>query len=222
MSEEIKWKEITTRPNERFGRYDPLTKATMAAVEMLQLPTDCEKDPQTALLLNTRLGCLSVDTHYLADKQANSASPTLFTYTLPSVALGEVAIRYRFTGANLTILDNDAYCRTALLESAKQIERGETKRLILIIADGLAGEGARQLGQEPFFKAAALLMQKKSSPDDKFTLSLEKIASDSKEILPKTSFFDYLANCSETGFKTSLLMGLNHYQLNLQPVDLIG
>lgn len=215
----FKWKDISQRPNERFGRYDPLTKAALAAVEQLELPLDQEKDASTALLLCTAHGCTAVDYHYLCDKLQNPPSPTLFTYTLPSVALGEIAIRYRLTGANLTLLDNDPYCFHALLESARQLLRGETEKLIMIIADGISPQLAEVQHLTAGARAAALLCSAQSSPDDILQLSLEKNCKNALGVLPNMGLLDYLINAPRCPWEFNGNFGKNNYRLTINFLD---
>jgi len=144
----LRWRMISTHPFERFGRLDLLSKYAMAAVEMLALQPNAEKDSDTALLLTSARGCLGADLEFLATMQA-TPSPALFTYTLPSIALGEIAIRYRISGPNLCLLDQCEPGPLAICEAFRLLTLGEAKRCLAITADALDND---QIGSlKPFW-----------------------------------------------------------------------
>ncbi len=71
------WKAVSERPNERFGRFDLLTKYALSAAELLDLPLDEPKNSSKALILETASGSLAIDERYYSDKRQNPPSPAL-------------------------------------------------------------------------------------------------------------------------------------------------
>ena len=68
---------------------------------------------------------LSTDVEYWKGRGAGGGpSPTLFAYTLPSAAIGEIAIRHRLTGPNLCFVGEDAN----VLSEAAAIDSLEARR----------------------------------------------------------------------------------------------
>ncbi len=59
-----------------------------------------------AVVMATRDGCLETD-HRYAETMQTIPSPALFVYTLPNIALGEICIRYGFTGEQLCEVADD-------------------------------------------------------------------------------------------------------------------
>src|SRR5438445_217483 len=86
----------------RFGRMDLTSQLALLAVESLGLDFDAFARDRIAICFAAKAGSLSTDAEYWKGRDiAGGLSPTLFTYTLPSAAIGEIAIRYRVTGPNL-------------------------------------------------------------------------------------------------------------------------
>src|SRR5213595_270808 len=86
----------SARPGPRFGRLDLLSRLAVLAVESLQVDFDSVPRDRIGICLAVRAGSLTTDVEYWKDRDAaGGPSPTLFAYTLPSSALGEIAIRYR-------------------------------------------------------------------------------------------------------------------------------
>ena len=93
----------------RFFKMDALSKTLFLASEVLLqgsgLRSGTDK-PSVALVLQNSHS--SIDTDRLFQGSIHSESylpgPSLFVYTLPNVALGEVAIRNKFTGENTTFI----------------------------------------------------------------------------------------------------------------------
>ena len=86
----------------RFGRMDLASQLALLAVEPFAKHFDSMPRERIAICLATRASSLSTDVEYWKGRDAaGGPSPTLFTYTLPSAAIGEIAIRHRLTGPNL-------------------------------------------------------------------------------------------------------------------------
>src|SRR5580692_10117366 len=86
----------------RFGRLDLSSQLALMAVESLDLDFGKFSRDRIAICLAARAGSLSTDFVYWQGRDAvGGPSPTLFAYTLPSAAIGEIAIRHRLTGPNL-------------------------------------------------------------------------------------------------------------------------
>src|SRR5882724_13620184 len=92
----------SARLGTRFGRLDLSSQLALLAVESLGV--DFGKFPRDRIdiCLAARNGSLSTDFDFWQGRDAvGGPSPTLFAYTLPSAAIGEIAIRHRITGPNL-------------------------------------------------------------------------------------------------------------------------
>ena len=103
----------------RFYKMDALSKTLFLASEALLqgsgLPSESD-NPRVALVLQNSHS--SIDTDKLFQNTIHSESylpgPSLFVYTLPNVALGEVAIRNKFTGENATFIASSFHAESCL------------------------------------------------------------------------------------------------------------
>lgn len=86
----------------RFGRMDLMSQLALLAVEPLAGQFESIPRDRIAICLSARTSSLATDAEYWRGRDnVGGPSPTLFTYTLPSAALGEIAIRHRITGPPL-------------------------------------------------------------------------------------------------------------------------
>src|ERR1035438_8185933 len=80
----------------RFGRLDLASQLALLAVEKLGVNFEPLRRERIAICLAARAGSLSTDVEFWKGRDAlGGPSPTLFAYTLPSAAIGEIAIRHR-------------------------------------------------------------------------------------------------------------------------------
>ena len=113
----------------RFGRLDLASQLALVAVESLgvnfeQLPRDL-----VGICLSARAGSLATDFDFWRGRDnAGGPSPTLFAYTLPSSAIGEIAIRHRLTGPNLCLIGEDSI----LPEARDLLRRGEAQACLCV------------------------------------------------------------------------------------------
>jgi hypothetical protein len=171
----------------RFGRLDTISQLALLAVERLGLNLDSPTEnpaaagggggagvpPATgaqasspaapvrdriAICLATRAGCLSTDIAYWQGRDTpGGPSPTLFTYTLPSSAIGEIAIRHRITGPNLCLIGDE---QLLLAEARALIESGEADACVCVACESVTPEAATMAGVEPCSSAQAFLLQR--------------------------------------------------------------
>ena len=93
---------------------------------------------ETTIVMGTMGGCYGADLDfYRGIIQGDGPSPTMFAYTLPTIALGEVAIRHRLGGASYCFMAGADSGLLALWESAKLLEAGECQECVCIMADVL-------------------------------------------------------------------------------------
>jgi 3-oxoacyl-(acyl-carrier-protein) synthase len=129
------------RLGSRFGRMDLTSQLALLSVEPLASGFDSLSRDRIAICLAAKASSLSTDVEYWKGwDAAGGPSPTLFTYTLPSAAIGEIAIRHRLTGPNLCFVGDS---RDVLPEAAELIRRGEADACVCVyvkaISTNLAG-----------------------------------------------------------------------------------
>lgn len=136
----MRWRMFSQAPFDRFGRLDWLAKYAMVAAEMLGMPVDPpqESRPVMAVLLGTRHGSLSVDmAFHQSIHNPGGASPMLFPYTLPSAAMGEIAIRFRIIGPSVCFVGGPQSGPTVLRESVDIVQSGEVDACVCVACDAV-------------------------------------------------------------------------------------
>ncbi len=136
----LRWSWFSAAPFERFGRLDLLSQYAVAAAELaLQVqPLSPAEAAGAALCLGTAHGSLAADCEFLAG--ANSAagpSPTVFSYTLPSAAIGEISIRHQLTGPSLCLLCPPGDELSPLQEAVRLLIQREARAVLCVVADAV-------------------------------------------------------------------------------------
>jgi 3-oxoacyl-[acyl-carrier-protein] synthase II len=103
--------EIYADPPLRYRRFDSYCRIGCAAIALALRDAGmarAETSRPVGIIASTRYGCIETDLEFLASARENDgifASPGLFSYTLPGIALGEAAILFRLTGPTFTVGD---------------------------------------------------------------------------------------------------------------------
>jgi 3-oxoacyl-(acyl-carrier-protein) synthase len=114
-----------------------------------------------AIVLGARTSSLSTDAEFWKGRAAaGGPSPTLFTYTLPSAAIGELAIRHRLTGPNLCFVGPS---QDVLPEAADMIRRGEADGCICVYVKAISPALAGMIAMPAVADAGAAFLQRGES-----------------------------------------------------------
>ncbi len=147
----------TARLGSRFGRLDLLSQLAVLAVESLGIDFSTMPPDRVGICIAVRAGSLSTDVEYWKGRDAvGGPSPMLFAYTLPSSAIGEIAIRYRITGPNLCFVGNEAL---ALTEARELIRHREVDACICVFCDAVTPLAAEMVLSRPSSLARASLLK---------------------------------------------------------------
>jgi 3-oxoacyl-(acyl-carrier-protein) synthase len=145
------------RLGSRFGRMDTASQLALYAVERLGLDFDSLPRERIAICLAASASSLATDWEYWKGRDgAGGPSPTLFTYTLPSAAIGEIAIRHRLTGPSLCFVGDS---KDALREAADFLERGEADGCICVQVNVVSDALATIIQSPPTARASAVFVQ---------------------------------------------------------------
>lgn len=148
----------TARLGTRFGRMDLASQLALLAVEPFAPHFDALARERIAIVLAARTGSLPTDVAYWQGRDAvGGLSPTLFTYTLPSAALGEIAIRHRLTGPNLCFVGASD---DVLPEAAELIESGGVDACVCVFTHVVSPALTLMISQPETARAGAILLQR--------------------------------------------------------------
>ena len=114
----------------RFGRMDLMSQLALLAVEPFAAQFESIARERIAICLVARSSSLATDVEYWKGRDnTGGPSPTLFTYTLPSAALGEIAIRHRITGPPLCFVGTS---EVLLTEAAELLKSGDVDACVCV------------------------------------------------------------------------------------------
>jgi 3-oxoacyl-(acyl-carrier-protein) synthase len=146
----------SARLGPRFGRLDLASQLALLAVETLGVNFDSFPRERIAICLAAKAGSLNTDVEFWNGRAAvGGPSPTLFAYTLPSAAIGELAIRHRLTGPNLCFVGDD---QMLLPEATDLIQRGEADACVCVYGEVLSAEAAKLIQSAPAARARAFFL----------------------------------------------------------------
>lgn len=141
----------------RFGRLDLTSQLALLAVESLGINFDSQPRERIGICLAARAGSLATDFDFWRGRDTvGGPSPTLFAYTLPSTAIGEIAIRHRLTGPNLCMVGEDVI----LVEASELIQRGEVEACLCISCHVVTPAIAEMIQAAPAARAGAIFLQR--------------------------------------------------------------
>ena len=146
----------TARLGPRFGRLDQASQLALLAVELLGVDFAQWPRDRIGISLAARAGSLSTDVEFWKGRAAvGGPSPTLFAYTLPSAAMGEIAIRHKLMGPNLCFTGDD---HAVLTEAAELIYRGEADACVCVGVQAVSGAAAEMIQESPDAQATAICL----------------------------------------------------------------
>jgi len=146
----------TARLGPRFGRLDLASQLALLAVESLGINFDTQPRDRIGICLAARAGSLATDLESWRGRDSvGGPSPTLFAYTLPSAAIGEIAIRHRLTGPNLCVVGEDI----VLSEARDLLRRGEVEACLCIACNVVTPALAAMIQSTPVAGASAIFLQ---------------------------------------------------------------
>jgi len=147
----------SARLGTRFGRLDLSSQLALLAVESLGVDFGKFSRDRIAVCLAASAGSLATDFDFWSGRDAvGGPSPTLFAYTLPSAAIGEIAIRHRLTGPNLCLVGDD---KMLLSEAADLLRRGEADACVCVYCEVVNSGAAKMIQVPPVARASANFME---------------------------------------------------------------
>jgi 3-oxoacyl-(acyl-carrier-protein) synthase len=150
----------SARLGARFGRLDLASRLALLVVELLAINFDLLSRERIAICLAAKTGSLSTDFDFWAGRDAiGGPSPTLFAYTLPSAAIGEIAIRHRLTGPNLCFVGDD---KIILPEATDLIQRGEADACVCVYCEVVNVAVAKIIDNPPAARARAFFLTREN------------------------------------------------------------
>jgi 3-oxoacyl-(acyl-carrier-protein) synthase len=141
----------------RFARLDLASQLASLAVESLGVNFEANPPDRIGICLAAAAGSLATDLEYWRGRDAvGGPSPTWFAYTLPSAAIGVIAIRHGITGPNLCLVGEDR----VLCEARDWLRRGEVEACLCLSCNIVTPELAAMIQAAPAVCACALFLRR--------------------------------------------------------------
>jgi 3-oxoacyl-(acyl-carrier-protein) synthase len=148
----------SARLGQRFGRLDLQSQLSLLAVAELKADYSGFADGRVGILFAAGTGSLSTDVNFWNGRDGvGGPSPTLFAYTLPSAAVGEIAIHFKLTGPDLCLVGDG---KELLREAADMISRGETDACICVFCEAVTADCGKVIFAPPAAEAHAVLVRR--------------------------------------------------------------
>jgi len=145
------------RLGQRFGRLDVSSQLALLAVASMKIDFNEHPRDRIGICLAASAGSLSTDVNFWNGRNGvGGPSPTLFAYTLPSAAVGEVAIHFHLTGPNLCFVGDD---KIILPEAADLLRRGEADACICIYCEVITADCGKIISAPAAATASALFLK---------------------------------------------------------------
>jgi len=113
---ELSREEVFSQKHLAFGKLAFADKLAFSAAAIAIENANIENPENCGILLNTNIGSLFRDREFMASIKQNQPSPALFSATLPSSPIAEIAIIFGLKGANKIIFaDSESAKKTANL-----------------------------------------------------------------------------------------------------------
>ncbi len=149
--ESLSSKLLPLKPK-RWGRMDILSKFIILGCAQTLNEAKDELKPETGLLLATKYGSLDTDIKYAQtiSTSINEASPILFGYTLPNIAISEAASLFNLRGSVYATYSNESSKEDMLIsiiEKARLWLRSQnlTRSFIVCVVDFIDKNLQKQL-----------------------------------------------------------------------------
>lgn len=138
---DIRRQDVFDSPYKDFGRMDAYSRLGLAAValalEDAGLAAWSVKRP-VGLIAGTVFGCLQTDFDYyrtVTPRSGSSASPSLFTYTLPNCFLGDAAIRFGLSGPAFSVTETVPSGLAPIVMAVDSLVAGEVDQVLCGVCD---------------------------------------------------------------------------------------
>lgn len=150
-----------------FRRMDEYSKLGLGAIAFALKDAGLDRwsaKRNIGIIAATTYGCLGADLDYydtVMTSQGTGASPAVFSYTLPSIFLGEAAIRFGLTGTTFVIHEADPLGVGSLKLALAAIARGEADSMLCGVCNHYRPQGFEESREIP---AGALFILLEAPP----------------------------------------------------------
>ena len=183
---EITRPQVLSTPYRAFGKLNLPDKLAFSVASLTLQECFIVNPETTGIFLGIPFGSMSTDHLYLQSIEEGSPSPALFSATLPSSAVTDIAIYYQLKGPNMVFSGGTSPLLSAIEGALHALLERKTSGALVILVEETTGENNLQ-SLPPF--AAALYLSSEQSPVSVAPLCTY-LYSDNEPVTPKPSGFD--------------------------------
>ncbi|MBN1757807.1 MAG: hypothetical protein JW863_05790 [Chitinispirillaceae bacterium] len=149
----IKRAQVLGQPYMAFGKLNLPDKLAFSAASLVL--NECSvRDPEnTGIFLGIPFGSCSTDLLYRQSVEQGSPSPALFSATLPSSPIADIAIYYKFKGPDAVFPGGDSPLLSAIERAQHLLQRGKLTGALVIFVEETAGNPPGNGYRPPFASA---------------------------------------------------------------------
>ncbi len=159
---DVRRDQVLDKPYVNFGKLSLPDRLSFATAALILSRTEIGDKETTGITLGISAGSLSTDLRYMESLAAGFPSPALFSATLPSSAIADIAIYFGIKGPNRVIAGNGASGLIALEQAFSMLEMGKATAALWVCVNAVDLQDAScpLLGgtSDPLCSAFALLL----------------------------------------------------------------
>jgi hypothetical protein len=125
--------QVLSAPLPSFGKLTLPDKLAFSVVSALVSHSCCTLEESIGVCMENPCGSLSTDLRYAESIVSGSPSPALFSATLPSSAVSEIAIFYKLKGPNRVLAGEDTGGLACLDAAVRLIASGKAQRMLVVL-----------------------------------------------------------------------------------------
>ncbi len=136
----VKRKQVYEQLHTGFGKLNAPDKLAFSAVALLLADFNEYNGEKTGICLGNAFGSFSTDRRYAESVTAGFPSPALFSATLPSSPVSEVAIMFKLKGPNRVIVGSSTPGLSAMSNAMNILSAKKAAAMLVILVQGLDPE----------------------------------------------------------------------------------
>jgi Beta-ketoacyl synthase, N-terminal domain len=139
---DVRRDQVLDKPYPAFGKLMLADRLAFAAASVALAGRQIANKDSSAITLGISAGSLSTDMRYMESVIAGFPSPAIFSATLPSSAIADIAIYYGLKGPNRVVAGNGASGLTALELAVSLLRTGKASTVLTLCVNAVETQDA--------------------------------------------------------------------------------
>ncbi|HUI92302.1 MAG TPA: beta-ketoacyl synthase N-terminal-like domain-containing protein [Chitinivibrionales bacterium] len=139
-AQDVTRRQVLDKPYVNFGKLSLSDRLVFGASSLILSRYPLQSKETAAITLGIRAGSLSTDLRYMESVMAGFPSPAVFSATLPSSAIADVAIYFELKGPNRVCAGDAASGLTALELACLLLDNGKASAALVLSVNAIEPE----------------------------------------------------------------------------------